>query len=894
MKKLILFAFIIFHISYIHAQQAGSLDVSFGGTGIVSTSVNVALGGSTMAIQPDGKIIVAGGYFVNHSGSTPYTITYFVFARYNQNGTLDNTFGTNGITAIPVESILAFGIGGGLGDICLQSDGKIVAVGRGYSGGLAVRINSDGSLDNTFDGDGIKQFSSISGISIGYLGSVKIQSNGKIVVIGQATTPNYDFAVIRINSDGSLDLSFDVDGLKTIDFGSNDVPSKICLQADEKIIVTGYSGINLEIARLNSTNGSFDATFGVGGKQSTPLGINYPDISSVKMQSDGKIIVGTFSGSGTNSFCLLRYQSNGILDLSFNGTGIVITDFDNNPSTYDYLYDIEVLRDNKIIAVGATYNASTPTNAIAQYLPNGNLDVSFNGNGKLSIAGVGGSNTAFNSKIQNDGKVLLCFYKLGYFSLARLHDLTNFNSNNGKMITQIGTSADVANAIAIRPNGKIIIGGYASNAVNSTSNNDFALVGYNADGSFDYTFGNNAVVKTEFIAFSNEEIRALAIQPDGKVIAAGTVGSGAATNIVVARYAADGSGLDATFGVNGRIIIDFSGTQENVFCMALLSDGKILVAGSVVNGTNTDVAIIKLTSLGGLDGTFGVNGRFSTNMGAGYTYALARGIAMQTDNKIVLGVYANGDFGVVRLNATGVLDTSFDVDGKVTATFSATTFEEVCGIFVLSDGKIIVSGNTDFVSNQDDFAVMRFNTDGSLDNTFGSGGKTLAGFNVNSGDLSSAMTVYPNGKIVVAGQAGYGTIALCRFNANGTLDTGFDDDGKITFEIGYGIDQVKAMALQTDGKILLAGNYANGANDDFALISLPACISSVISLSNPSDNYPNATLPNPQIGKSISATNLINTSSNVIYRSSSSITLNAGFKAENGAILKTEIVGCSY
>ncbi len=886
-KKLIILITYLLSVFTTNAQQAGSLDVSFGGTGIVSTSLNAALGGGKMAIQPDGKIIVAGSYHVYTGGSFPYDITYFVFARYNQNGTLDNAFGTSGVANFIVyDTVLGSGT---LADIALQTDGKIIAVGGIPTGGIVMRINSNGSVDNTFDGDGIKQFSSISGISIGYLYSIKIQSNGKIVVIGQAITSNYDFAVIRINSDASLDLSFDGDGLKTIDYGSNDVPSKICLQADGKIIVTGYSSIDIKIARLNSTDGSFDATFGVAGKQSTPLGINYPDISSVKMQSDGKIIVGTFSGSGTNSFCLLRYQSNGILDLSFNGTGIVITDFDNNPAIYDYLYDIEVLPDNKIIAVGATYNASTFTNAIAQYLPNGNLDVSFNGNGKLSIAGVGGSNTAFNAKIQNDGKVLLSFYKLGYFTLARLHDLTNFNSNNGKMITQIGTSNDQANAVAIRPNGKIITGGYALNAINAFSNNDFALVGYNADGSLDYTFGNNAIVKTEFIAFSSEEIKALAIQTDGKIIAAGTVGTGATSNIVIARYAADGSGLDPTFGSSGKVIVDFSGTQDYVSSIVLQTDGKIVIGGSTVNGSNADFSLIRLNQNGTLDNTFDGDGKVTTALGA---YNISSGIGLQADGKIVLAGYNAGNFGVVRYNSNGGLDNTFDTDGKVNITIGPSSFEGVFGLVIQPDGKILVSGNTNF-DGTTDFAVIRLNIDGTLDSGFGTGGKFWTDINSSSEDFNPSIAL-SSGKIVLAGIINTGTIGLCRLNANGTIDTGFDDDGKMTFEIGYGFDQVKAMALQTDGKIILAGNYANGANDDFALVSLPACITSVVTLTNPSDNYPNATLPNPQIGKSISATNLINASANVIYRTSSSITLNAGFKVNNGAVFKTEILGCSY
>jgi uncharacterized delta-60 repeat protein len=874
MKKIIIIlTFIIFHSSLTQAQQAGSLDLSFGTGGKVFNNLQTAdMNKNKMKVGINGKFIISGKNGANT----------LIVSRFNQNGVLDNTFGASGTFSSAAISGLQ-----NVYDLVILSDNSIIilAYSNDYTVGcFIIKITSSGVLDNTFGSNGFKYFPNCE------YNSMVLQSNEKIVLGGYVYTNSvYNMQVIRLNNDGTYDFSFgndgvNNDGISTIDFGYNEGGIDLNIDNDGKILIIGSeSTLGIIFLVKYNIDGSLDNGFDGDGKLSltqAPLLASNP--KSIVFQPDNKLII-------CSSTMISRLEVNGTFDTSFDNDGFASYSI----GTFS---DVKIQKDGKII-MSLLANSNTLATGVARINANGSLDTSFDGDGLQNIIFTPPFNGFFNAysiEIQNDGKIIFGGVFNSRLYIVRLHGVSNFASNQGKMITQVGTSTDIANAVAIRPNGKIVAAGYSLNAVNASSNNDFALVGYNADGGLDYTFGNNALVKTEFIAFSNEEIKALAIQPDGKIIAAGTVGSGAATNIVVARYAADGSGLDATFGVNGRIIVDFSGTQENVFCMTLLSDGKILVAGSVANGTNTDIAVIKLTSLGGLDGTFNATGRFSTNIGAGYTYALARGIAIQTDNKIVLGVYANGDFGIVRLNATGVLDTSFDTDGKVTATFSANTFEEVSGVFVLPDGKIIVSGNTDFVGGQDDFAVMRFNTDGSLDNTFGSGGRTLTGFNINSGDLSTAMAVYPNGKIVVAGQAGYGTIALCRFNANGTIDTGFDDDGKITFEIGNGIDQVKAITLQTDGKIILAGNYANGANDDFALISLPACITSVISLSNPSYNYPNAALPNLQIGKLISATNLINASSNVIYRTSSSIILNAGFKADNGSVFKTEIVGCSY
>ena len=905
MKKIAFILLAAFQLSTItFAQQAGTLDASFDIDGYSETVITTELFQSkvfqttSMLIQPDGKILSAGGYVTSESinnGASKSFVYHYIFARYNTNGSPDNTFGTNGngisdliVDAAIVPNPAPFTIQQ-FGQIALQADGKIIAE-CNTPQGKVIRLNSNGTFDTNFDGDGIKTINSISGITFGSFRNIVIQSNGKILIstTTETGTTDSDFAMIRINTDGTLDLSFDTDGLKTIDFGGNDSQTGMTLQANEKIIVTGYSGTNLNIARLN-TDGSLDASFGVAGKQTIAIGSQYPYFSSVKVQSNNRIVVGTFIGGvgGGYSFYLLGLKANGTLDPTFNGTGVVQTDFDNNASTNDYINDIEILSDDKIIVSGIYITGNVYNTAIAQYLPTGSLDNSFNGNGKLTFLSGGIGNTI---KKQTDGKILVNFSINSSFKLARIHDVVNFNSNKGKMITQIGNGNDQANAVAIRPNGKIIAGGYAFNAINGSSNNDFALIGYNADGSLDYTFGSNGIVKTEISALSNDQIKAIAIQADGKIVAAGTTGVSTLSNYAIVRYLADGSGLDPTFGVSGKVIIDFSGTQDFVSSIVIQSDGKIVVGGSTVNGSNADFSLIRLNLNGTLDNTFDSDGKVTTALGA---YNISSGIGLQADGKIVLAGYNAGNFGVVRYNTNGSLDNTFDTDGKVNITIGPSSNEGVFGLVIQPDGKILISGNTNFAGTTD-FAVIRLNTDGSLDTGFGSGGKFWIDININSEDYNPSIALYSSGKILLAGTINTGTIGLCRLNANGTIDTSFDEDGKITFEIGYGIDQVKTLALQTDGKILLAGNYSNGTNDDFALLNLPACITNAIMLSNPSDNYPNVALSNLQIGKVITATNLVNASANVIYRTSSNITLNPGFKVENGAVFKTEIVGCSY
>jgi uncharacterized delta-60 repeat protein len=817
MKKNLILIYFIFYSSYTFAQRAGSLDVSFGGTGVLSTSISAGLSGGYTAIQPDGKIIVGGDrkYSISNPPTPNTFTTELILARYNQNGTLDNTFGTNGIAAIIFgNSLVGYG---NIYRLSLQADGKIVAVGTNASDkGIILRLNTNGTLDNTFDGDGIKEITSIGGFTIGGFRDLAFQPDGKIILVGRASIgTNYDFCIIRVNTDGSLDLGFDNDGLQTTYFGATNFFSyenaeSVKIQSDGKIVVAGNENLDEIVLARYTTSGALDTSFDGDGKLMIIIpATNYG--ASLVIQPDGKITVGCYASTSTSLyyFSLIRLNANGSFDLTFDSDGFVATTFSNDA----YIQDLKLQPDGKIIASG---NKSGIVYIVC-YNPDGSLDTSFNLTGIYTSSIFGASGYCRSGVLQVDGKLIIGGTDNSNFKLARLHGITNFNSNKGKMITQVGTSTDIANAVAIRPNGKIITAGYAYNAINGSSNNDFVLVGYNADGSLDYTFGSNAIVKTEVAAFSNDQIKAMSLLSDGKILVVGESISGSQKNIVVAKYLANGSGLDLTFGAGGMSIVTFGLTANiNVNAIAVDNSGLIFVGGSIVNalvsGVNTDFMLAKFSSTGSYISyvTF--------NFVSGYNVCYS--LAIQPDSKIILAGQAGGDFAMTRYNfSTLTLDSTFGTIGKVTTSFGTNTFEEVRGVALQTDGKILVSGNTD-INGSDDFAVIRYNSNGSLDNTFGSGGKAIVGFGLLSGDLYPRMSLHTSGKIVLAGQANYGIIGICRLNTNGTLDTGFDGDGKMTLDIGYGIDQVNALALQTDGKMILAGNYANGSNDDFALLRI--------------------------------------------------------------------------
>jgi uncharacterized delta-60 repeat protein len=371
MKKnlLALFFLAAYLVSY---AQAGMPDPTFGAAGVVTTSFGSSHAGSnSMAIQSDGKIVMAG--FQN---ATATTITFAV-ARYNSNGTLDNSFDGDG----KVTTIIGSPNDDEAKAVVIQMDGKIVVAGSSRQGIIyvfaVVRYNSNGTPDNTFSGDGI--VTTAIGVSSG-ANAIVIQPDGKIVVAGGSYNgSNNDFALIRYNTDGTPDNSFDGDGIVTTSVSSsNDDAYSIALQTDGKIVVAGNSGAsirNFALVRYNPTDGSLDNSFNSTGIVITPG--NTADAAGLAIQVDGKILI---AGRGGVDFALVRYNTNGTPDNSFDGDGIVTTAIGSSSEVRSVI----VQPDGKIVAAGHAFTGILWDFAVARYNPNGNLDNSFDGDGKLT------------------------------------------------------------------------------------------------------------------------------------------------------------------------------------------------------------------------------------------------------------------------------------------------------------------------------------------------------------------------------------------------------------------------------------------------------------------------------------------------------------------------------
>src|SRR5262245_24661714 len=218
------------------------------------------------------------------------------------------------------------------------------------------------------------------------------------------------------------------------------------------------------------------------------------------------------------------------------------------------------------------------------------------------------------------------------------------------------------------------------------------------------------------------------------------------------RLVPSAGALDPTFGTGGKVTTDLQGSsQDDGQAVAVQADGKIVVAGSF---QGIDFAVVRYNADGTLDATFGTGGKVITNFGPGFTTDAAQDLAIQSDGKIVVvGSSTNSvgtDFAVARYNADGTLDASFGTGGLVTTNFGGTSLDAAQGVAIQADGKIVVTGSSNSASPQDDFAVVRYNADGSLDTGFGTGGKVTTDF-AGSIDDAFAVALQADGKIVAAG-----------------------------------------------------------------------------------------------------------------------------------------------
>ncbi len=735
-------------ITVLSFAQPGTLDNSFGNAGKVISNFSFPRINLTDAIlQSDEKILAAGA--ADYDGNS-----MAVIVRYNSNGTLDNSFNGTGILAIDFTT----GSDDNIDAIELQPDGKIVAL-VSASAAIIVRLKTDGSFDSSFNSNG-KYFAA----GNFYGRDIKVLSNNQIVVLGQKGTD--DATILKLNSNGTVDSSFGVSGYAAVDAG---VTGKVnfnllSLQTNGKFVLAGSQYFNataktdILIARLTATT-ALDNSFGTAGIIQTDPGIAITDEASrMFIQSDGKIVVGCIGQGYDTGFVkyssILRYDTSGVPDNSFDGDGKLLI---NSNKNFVSLGIIEAQPDGKILSGGFYRNKSEYEYALTRLNTNGSFDNSFGTNG-----------------------------------------ITTINMNNG---------LDYGGIPLIQSDNNII---FISGSVDSISRFVLSSARFDENGNIDNSFGSNGkqFTTTGFGGEYENAVNATAIQSNGKLITAGKYFNGFTYGTVVSRYTSNGI-FDNSFGINGSAALSVSMAEE-VKDMLIQPDGKIILSGNIKDLiSGYDIFLLRLNSTGKPDASFGTNGKVVYSITPTEKDNCLH-LALQSDGKILL-VSSSADLEtavtssyLLRFNTNGSIDSSFDDDGKLNCDFRAVY------VAVPDDQSIIITGTDNNGSN---LVSRRYDTNGAIDNTFNSGNQLITDFSAEK-VIPAGMELFDDNKIVLACNAVNGidgNTGIAIYKSDGTPDASFSSDGKAVFDLPY---PVRFMKRTTDGAFILSGT---NETHDFAV-----------------------------------------------------------------------------
>lgn len=712
-------------------------------------------------------------------------LTSSIFNTMSQGGAIDNTFNIvdNGDFGNGLE------FDASVYDTKLQSNGKIIVGGafklfNGYQANKIVRLNNDGSIDNSF--------SSPFG-SNGYVTEMFVLNDGRIIVsgflcIGEGSPVNQ---LLVLNQFGQIDNQFEL-------VLPNSQIETIAVQSDNKILIGGnFTEINgvtqNKIARLLA-NGTLDNDFNIG------TGFN-AGINKIYVQNDGKILIGgnfdLYNGTFSNK--ITRLNIDGTIDLSWTNANNVLNS----------ISDINLQSDNKIIITGNFYsnpNSTGPVlNKVARLTSDGLIDPSFN-------QGTGFDNSVHNIIVLNDDKLILNGTFTSYNGSQKNRIIRLLSDGIADSTFQIGNGFDgpVLKSI-IQPDLKIVcIGGFQK----YNENNRYNIVRINFDGSIDSTFCPG-------VSFEGGTVYSIIELPDQKLVVGGrftTYNNFVSNNLIQLNN--DGT-IDSGFNIG-------KGFDNIVYCVQRQIDGKLLVGG-LFEKFNDSISprIVRLHPDGKIDTSFHVGSGF--NIGYSSFLPCVNVIRIQSDGKILVG----GNFTsynqqqnqfLIRLNSDGSIDNAFSMNSILG--------DQVKSIKILDNNKILIGGNFSFynpVNNQSFRGLFRLNEDGSLDSTF----------NHLQGIIHSVECVelQPDNKILIGGYFssifGISRGNIARLNSDGTLDT--------TFAFNSGFEsQVNEIKYLSNNTVLVGGNftlYNNLSVKYFASLDSIGSIDSSFYLGSSFDNF---------------------------------------------------------
>jgi uncharacterized delta-60 repeat protein len=675
-----------------------------------------------------------------------------------------------------------------------------------YLLGILMFLNSSlsGQIDDSFSFNGYAR-TNIFGTNYGQSYSSVLQPDGKILVGGWSKGGTEDFCLSRYNADGSPDITFGYKGTVVTRWQWTAKGASVAIQPDGKILMAGLIDNNIPfrtiaIVRYN-VDGSCDHSFGDLGKVELN-NINGSHISvSLDIQADGKIIaaagvVGYLNPS--SCFVLIRLTQDGSLDNSFGEDGISANLF-GYESHADIPYTVKVLQNEKILVAGVFDSIH---GCIVRYYVDGTIDDTFGNNGISTM-----SHGYFESLIVDDeGDILGVGSAIDTTTWYRNFYMSRFSSEgliddsfgiNGHVYTGITNESIRATDFVVDSNGDItVIGNNHNGSITINDNPDIIMTRYTEDGSLLNSFGDDGVLRTDL---GQSEFATSILHPQENTFVVtgftGPIPGESQHNFLILHYYFDETNGLVLDSLNSQVSSQPS-SEDVGLAMVLQPDNKILVAG------NADAfpALVRYDESGARDYSFG-NGGISYHTIQDTTAS----VALDPDNKIILTCKKH----VIRFNENGAIDSQFGTDGILL--FDTITLTQ--GL-ALPNGKIVLSGYT--MNEVPEFVLMRYNTNGAPDNSFGSLGQVVTGFN-NQGDFAYSMALQPDGKIVLAGDTRTGSpgtfedtdFCIARYNENGDLDNQFGVNGLVSTNLSNAVDHCNSIVLQPDGKILVTGESDN-------------------------------------------------------------------------------------
>lgn len=725
----------------------GQLDTSFGTGGIVRQNVATAPdsdGANAMLRQSDGKLVVAGGCNTEH-------YRQICLIRYTPQGARDLTFNGTGtwVSTFPDDSY-AIAI--------VELDTRLYVLGTCASAACLLRLNGDGTSDPTFGTNGVLTMP-LAGIAPS---AIAVQGT-KLVLAGSCfVNASNRFCVLRLSAAGVAEIDFGTNGLVMTVLGNSSSNASAVTISGSKVIVGGTceirnSGVptlsvtDICITRYNG-DGSLDTTFNGTGKANYSITAGNHSVAGIAMDGD-RIVVGGSCNTSVISwqypqlFCALRLTASGVLDTTFDADGGQTVQLSNQ-----YAVVTEVgLEGSRVVLAGFCHSANGDRMCAARFNENGSLDTSLFGAGTL---------------------------------------IANAPTDSYRY----------ANALII-DNGKLVLGGECSGA----DSQDFCIARFNRDGTPDMGFNSVGLAIAPLgVKPLADFIQAVTRQNDGKVVAAGYCKVGTEDQFCIVRFNADGS-LDHTFNGNGKLILVL-GAISRAAVVAMAGD-KIVIGGSCTtqNVYNYDFCVARLLPNGELDSSFSGTGVVKVGIGGSHDYPSS--MAIDSGRILLAGICDPGSgssysFCAMRLNENGTLDSTFNGAGTLLAPAGESGAIKATALPI--GGKIYLAGTCGTASAY--FCVLRLNGDGSNDSTFGVGGRVMTGYQAAASyklamAANDASAVYVPGACDVAGQR---QPCVIRIMLDGTIDTAFSNAARLP-ATASSFREFLTVAV-TNGRAMAAGD----------------------------------------------------------------------------------------